>query len=58
MGSAARRAAYAAAGAEPRPDAPVGSAWLNVRPSRVVNDYDISCRIIYWTWLKAYLDMA
>ena len=58
MESAARRAAYAAAGAEPGPDAPVGSAWLNLRPLRVVNDYDIICRIVYWIWLKAYLDTA
>ena len=56
MGSAAWPHTYDALGAEPRPDAPAGSVRLNPRPSKVVNDHDISCMIIYWIWLKSYFN--
>lgn len=52
MRAVARLAAYIAAGAEPRPDAPTSSARLNPRPSRAVDNHDIDCMIIYWIWLK------
>ena len=45
-----------AAGEEPRPAALAGSARLNPRPSRTVNDHAIGCLIIYWIWLQSYLN--
>ena len=47
MRMAVRPVAYAVAGAEPRPDAPAGSARLNPRPSKTINNHDISYMIIY-----------
>ena len=55
MATAVRQAVYAAACAEPRPDALDGSARLNPRSSRAVNN-DIGCLIIYWIWLQSYLN--
>lgn len=47
MGAVARPVAYVAAGAELGPDALAGSARLNPRPSKAVNEHDIGCMIIY-----------
>ncbi len=58
MGAVARPAACDAAGTEPGPDTPVGSVQLNPRLSKAVNDHAIGCMIIYWTWLKSYLNTA
>ena len=52
----ARQAVYAAAGAELGPDALAGSARLNPRPSKAIGDHDIGYMIIYWIWLKYYLN--
>ena len=52
MGVVARPDVYATASAEPRPSAPAGSP----RPSKAVNNNDIDCMIIYWIWLKFYLN--
>ena len=52
----ARPDVYATASAEPRPNAPAGSTRLNPRPSKAVNNNDIDCMIIYWIWLKFYLN--
>ena len=56
MATAVRQAVYAAACAERRSDALDGSARLNPRASRTVNDNDIGCLIIYWIWLQSYLN--
>ena len=56
MGTVARQTAYAAAGAEPRPDAPIGSVRWNPRPSKAVNDHDIVGMVIWWIGLKFYLN--
>ena len=56
MGTVARQTAYAVACAEPKPAAPAGSVWLNPRPSKAVNYHDIVFLIIYWIWLKSYLN--
>ena len=47
MGAVALPNAYAAARAEPGPDARAGSARLRPRPSKAVNNHDIDCMIIY-----------
>ncbi len=52
----ARQAVYAAAGAELGPDAPAGSARLNPRFSKAVNEHNIGYMTIYWIWLQSYLN--
>ena len=56
VGAVKRTTACATAGSVPRPDAPAGFTRLNPRPSRAVNDYDISGMIIYWIWLQSYIN--
>ena len=56
MGTVARQTAYAAVCEEPKPDAPDGSVRLNPRPSKAINDHGTGCMIIYWIWLKSYLN--
>ncbi len=56
VGAVKRPTACATASSVPRPDAPAGSTRLNPRPSRAVNDYDSSGMIIYWIWLKSYIN--
>ena len=56
MGMVARQTTYAAACAEPKLDMPAGLVRLNPRPSKAIDDHDISCMIIYWIWLQFYLN--